>query len=94
MRVSDQSPPNTVIYVIGTHSQKVSPFHDRWWLTKNAGLRLGTSLNTLGITKSSEISVLSEDEAKLIYSEVEQYISMAKYEHNGERIEYNVFTLT
>ncbi len=93
MRVSDQSPPDTDIYVIGTQSQGISPFHDRWWITNCAGLRLGTSLNSLGINKSSEISVLLEDESRLIYSEVEQYINRTKRELNGERIDCNVFTL-
>lgn len=93
MGISDQDPPDTFIYIIGTQSQGNSPFHDRWWITNGSGLRIGTSLNSLGLGKSSEISVLSKDEAQLLNCELEQYISRTKREYNGERLKYNVFTL-
>ncbi len=93
MRISDQDPPYTFIYVIGTQSQGNSPFHDRWWITNGSGLRIGTSLNSLGLSKSSEISVLSENEAYIINKEVIQYINGTKREYNGEKLKYIVFTL-
>jgi len=93
MKISDQDPPNTKIYAIGTKSQGLPPFHDRWWLTNGVGLRMGSSFNQIGVSKSSEISILSENETQLLHCELEQYISMTKNENNGERIEYIVFML-
>lgn len=47
MSAQFQNPPETDIIVVGTQSGK-TPIHDRWWLTKGAGIAIGTSLNSLG----------------------------------------------
>jgi hypothetical protein len=55
MKISDVSPPDVELVIIGVEGNGQSPIHDRWILTKGGGLRLGTSLNSLGVTKISEI---------------------------------------
>ena len=55
-RLYDQLPPRTQIAIIGGERSKESPIHDRWLLSGGAGLRFGSSFNSLGITKESEIS--------------------------------------
>ena len=55
-------------------------------------MRMGTSFNSLGITRHSEISVLSEIEAAEREREVGRYLSRQEREHRGERITYRLFT--
>jgi hypothetical protein len=70
----DQSPPKAKIAIIGGDFSRQSPIHDRWLLTASAGLRFGTSLNSLGLTKDSEISELSIDDAERNLSQINQYL--------------------
>jgi hypothetical protein len=82
----DQAAPIVEIAVIGGENTKQSPIHDRWLISEGSGLRLGTSLNSLGITKDSEISEMSESDCSQKYQEIMQYINREKTEHNGERL--------
>lgn len=93
VQISDQEPPFTEIVIVGAESSGESPIHDRWWLTKGQGLRVGTSYNSLGVTKSSEISILSPDEAVALENEVDQYLQGWKREYGGERLRYLRFDL-
>lgn len=71
-----------------------TPFHDRWVLTKNGGLRLGTSLNSMGIGKESELSVMTPNEALNIReNSLKEYISAKKRELNNHRLAYKSFSL-
>jgi hypothetical protein len=69
------------------------PIHDRWWLTNGGGISMGTSFNSLGITKTSEITILSEEEAIACEKEVDVYLKHEQREYNTERLIYNLFTL-
>jgi hypothetical protein len=93
-RISDQQPPSTEIVVVGTQTKQESPVHDRWWLTAGGGFRMGTSFNSLGITKISEISRLSIQEAQSREAEIRQYLQRPfKQEFKGERLFYSTFNL-
>ncbi|KAB2952144.1 ATP-binding protein [Heliorestis acidaminivorans] len=92
-KVSDQDPPDTEIVVVSVKSSGDSPVHDRWLLTKGSGLRLGSSLNSLGLTKDSEISFLSSEEASKIEEEVLKYINRTEVLFNNEKIRYMSFNL-
>ena len=93
LSVSDQEPPDTKIVLAGTGKGGILPIHDRWWLTHGGGIRMGTSYNSLGRQRDSEISVLAEDEAKVREREIDQYFAMEKREHQGERLNYTIFNL-
>ena len=93
MSVSTQNPPDTDVIMVDTASGGDLPIHDRWLLTKASGLRLGTSLNSLGISKTSEISLLSAAESLNCMAEANEYISRKKREHLNEKIKYHMFTL-
>lgn len=58
--LSDQSPPEANILGVGK-SNGDELIHDRWLITKDGGLRIGTSINSIG-NKLSEISVMSSQE--------------------------------
>ncbi|MGH8480187.1 MAG: hypothetical protein ACREXK_11575 [Gammaproteobacteria bacterium] len=90
--VSDHSPPDTEIVLFGVAPGGESPIHDRWVLSGEKGLRLGTSINSLGM-KLSEISILSSEEAIVRLQEVEAYTRGRLREHLGRRVEYSIFNL-
>lgn len=92
-RISSQDPPDTKVVIIGLKSSGDHPIHDRWWLTDDAGLRMGTSLNSLGINKESEISFLGREEASHILSDVGGFLRQHRREFKGERLDYLTFTL-
>lgn len=92
-RISDQDPPETEIVIVGIESSGKSPIHDRWWLTKGGGLKLGTSFNSLGKTQDSTITRIPEAEAKLLESDVDLYLLDRTSKYNGERLRYLAFTL-
>jgi len=91
--ISDQNPPETEVIIVGLESSGELPIHDRWWITQNSGLSFGTSFNSLGINKTSEVSILSIEESKIRENEINQYISREKRIHKNERLIYNLFSL-
>lgn len=93
-RLYDQSPPKAEIAVIGCELTKDTPIHDRWIVTGPAGLRLGTSLHSLGTTKDSEISEMSPKDCEQKQAEIDQYLNREKTEHNGQKISLLRFWLT
>ncbi len=93
LKVSDQDPPETEIVIVGIESTGDSPLQDCCWLTNEGGLRISTSFNSLGVTKSSEILILSTEEARTLENEIDQYLRLEKRDYNGERLRYNLFTL-
>jgi hypothetical protein len=94
LRVSEQQdPPDTEVVVVGVRSGGEPPIHDRWWLTRGAGIRIGTSFESLGIGKESEISYLAEGEARIREAEVDRYLQRIEREHLGEKLLYTLFTL-
>jgi hypothetical protein len=67
--------------------------HDRWWLTKGAGLRLGSSFSGIGMSRDSEISPLTEFEQAERLQITDSYITRQKREHRGEKLTYQFFEL-
>jgi hypothetical protein len=90
----DQSPPNAEIAIIGGEKGGESPIHDRWLVSSGAGLRFGTSLNSLGLTKDSEISEMSQEAAEQKAVQMEAYLTREKTEHNGEKLRLTRFWLS
>jgi hypothetical protein len=93
-QVSDQSPPSTRILVVGEVLSGAPPFHDRYMVTAGSGLRLGTSLRSIGLEKDSETSRLSAEEAHHIESEqLRDYLDLSRHEHVGKRLACQLFDL-
>jgi hypothetical protein len=92
-RISDQDPPEIEIIIVGVEPSGKSPIHDRWWLTNGGGLLIGTSFNSLGKTQDSTITRISENKAKLLEEEIDEYVINRKREYKGERIRYLSFTI-
>jgi archaellum biogenesis ATPase FlaH len=92
--ISDEEPPFVNITFCRLSNSAETPFHDRWIITKNSGLRLGTSINSLGIKKESEISVMKPNEALRIREDtLIEFITRRKKDFNNQRLNYKSFTL-
>ena len=93
MAVSDSDPGEVTIIMIGKVSTGGHPIHDRWWLSENSGLRIGTSVNSLGLGGLSEVSPISETDAALRVAEVNRYISGKALAQDGECFRLSSFRL-
>lgn len=64
------------------------PLHDRYLLSKNSGLRLGTSLKSIGASsKFSEISKMNHSEVNnLLTTSLNDFVKGIKKEVNGEKL--------
>jgi len=85
-RISDSAPPAIDICIMGVDPGGIPPIHDRWILTRGGGLRLGTSINSLGLNKTSEISMIESPQASIIEEEVRGYLGGSIRTHNGHRV--------
>lgn len=92
-KVSEQLPPSIKIIAMGTRKNNETPLHDRWLISKHSGLRLGTSLNSMGFHKDSEISKVGNETTIMINNQLNGYLSGKEKEHKGDRLLYNIFTL-
>lgn len=94
-KISDEVPPFVNFTFCWIPEDKnYRPIHDRWIITKNGGLRLGTSFNSMGIKRESEISVMNSNEAlNIMENTLKDYISKKKKEINNQRLSYKSFTL-
>lgn len=91
--ISDVDPPNTEIVLVETASSGIFPIHDRWWITDRGGLRMGTSFNSLGFDRFSEIGYLTDDEAHNREIEIISFLDRKKTMFNGEKLRYVIFGL-
>ena len=91
-QLCDHSPPETEVLVVGSVQNGTAPFHDRWILTRSAGIQLGTSINSLG-NRDSVITILGGEEVTKISNMIEKYQSRQMREKNGDRLSYEFFEL-
>ena len=88
----DQDPPYTEILQVSLVDSGKTPIHDRWILSKSAGIRMGTSLNSIG-KKLSEISAMDSNELERVQYDVDKYLSRSIRKEGDERVAYELFEL-
>lgn len=93
MHLSDSDPGEVRIVVVGKGATDEHPIHDRWWLTERGGLRVGTSVNSLGAGKLSEVSDISAAESAARLPEVDRYLNASVRGDGAERLSYLSFWL-
>jgi hypothetical protein len=92
-QISDIDPPDIEIILIGTDPDGVSPMHDRWWITEGAGLRIGTSANSIGAGRISEVVALDQEEINTREEAIDRYVERRMKMHGGRRLTYQAFTI-
>lgn len=91
---SEQGPPDTTVYIVGTQETYELPLHERWWISKNGrGLRIGTSFNSLGGEKTSEITRLSREETIEREIEIDALIFGQTSDRRGQKLSVSYFNL-
>ena len=77
-------------------ADQTSPFHDRHILSKdlNIGLNLGSSINSLGGGKVSNITAMTSEEINSVYdSTIEPFANQRVKIYGKDRIKYETFDL-
>lgn len=92
INVSNQNPPRVKIVLIGL-KDGASPIHDRWILGSETGIRSGTSFNSLGLIKDSELSIMRGEQCIEKLDILNRYLNSQVMEHSGNRIKYETFYL-
>lgn len=94
LSIADQDPPSTEIVVAEMVPSGDSPIHDRWWITDGAGLRMGTSFNSLGVGKLAEVSILSSAEVEELRQRIEPFNRGRCKVYGGKKVRYVIFDLS
>ncbi|MTI84343.1 MAG: ATP-binding protein [Firmicutes bacterium] len=91
-QICDQSPPPTTIYIYSTPSGR-TPLHDRYILTAEAGLQLGTSINGFG-KRDSSIQFLDIEEKTQVENEFVNYLILnPPLSHQDDTLTMTTFSL-
>jgi hypothetical protein len=91
-RMMDQDPPPTTIIGVAYQNSDKSPIHDRWLISGDRGLRLGTSIGSIGTGKLSEISVLSGPEHSRVTDQLKKFLR-GERTIDGSRLRYHTLTI-
>lgn len=94
-KISDEEAPITKITICWVpDDNNNTPFHDRCIITKGSGLRIGTSIKSLGNKKDSEISLMKNDEINTLLEEsLNGFLSGNNHFAGSQRIKYQSFSL-
>lgn len=85
-QVSDDAMPEIDLVVIGIGNSGKHPIHDRWIVSEDSGLRLGTSAHSMGGIRTSEVSSMQSSEASSACHEIDLLFDRAPREWGGERL--------
>lgn len=87
----DDAPPPVTIIVAGNAVGKL-PDHDRFWVTKEAAITIGTSFNYLG-NKATVITKTSSETKTNLENRFSDYNPM-RFVGTDEQLTYKIFTLS
>jgi len=90
---SEADPGEVRIVIVGTKEGGALPIHDRWCVSGNTGIRLGSSLNSIGMTKASEVTDIEENNLPGIKDTVERYLTGTAKTPKGEKLQAMSFYL-
>lgn len=91
--LSDEEPPDIEVTVAGIGSSGKSPLHDRLVISKRSGLKLGTSLKSLGGDQECTITKLTEAERLSHLDSIDGCITRSLKQLQGEKVRYSTFNL-
>jgi hypothetical protein len=89
----DVSPFDAQVAVIGFNVEGDHPIHDRWLVTEQSGLRLGTSANSIGHLRISEISPIETSVASSRFAIIDDFISRRTRVWEGNKISLTTFDI-
>lgn len=90
--ICDQKPPETHIFTFATNSGQ-TPMHDRYIVTDDSGLKIGTSINGFGNKDTSITFMNNEEKTEIERKIIDSFISNPPYSYKGERLVIRTYTL-
>jgi hypothetical protein len=91
--LTDRDPPFLDVTIVGDVKTGASPIHDRWIIAEGAGLALGTSANSIGRLKLSQIREMHPDELRDVRRRLEPVILRSARVFEGHRVEFESFSI-
>jgi hypothetical protein len=92
-RLCDVDPPDVTIGVVGSGNDGAHPIHDRWIVSRNSGLRLGTSANSIGLVRMSEISDMDSMIATTKFDAIGKVLNRDIRSWEGVKLHLSTFNL-
>jgi hypothetical protein len=92
-RVSEEAPPDIEVCVVGLEGSGDPLNHDRYWLTKGAGLKSGSSANAFGADQIFSLTCASEGDRLAAEARADAILAREIRSHSGEKVIYTVFTV-
>ncbi|WP_020071109.1 hypothetical protein [Paraburkholderia caledonica] len=89
----DGCPPQTDMFIIGYGTEGKHPIHDRWIVTDHGGLRLGTSANSIGGMRISEISEMDCQQAQEKVAAIRHLLARETRHWEGHKLHRSSFSL-
>ena len=86
-------PGPVTITMIGRATTGEHPIHDRWCLSSSSGIRLGTSINSIGGLKASEVSSIDIEEVGTLNAEIDGWLRGTALHSGSERVKRTTFEL-
>ncbi|RZA24907.1 MAG: hypothetical protein EOP10_08490 [Proteobacteria bacterium] len=91
--IADIDPPYLEVVVIGFGPSGKHPIHDRWITTDASGLNLGSSINSIGVARISDVCPMPESEAFAKFSEIEKFFLNPPRTFCEERLSHFCFRI-
>ncbi|MBL0939678.1 MAG: ATP-binding protein [Gemmatimonadaceae bacterium] len=91
-RFSAEPAQDIIVAVYMTEASRKCPFHDRWWLSTNSGMRLGTSSSGIG-NRIAEISELADNELRNLQDNCLPYSRLEARFFQDERLLRQIISL-
>ena len=91
--IASELPYNVAITAIGFDDDLEPPFHDRWYISEDSGLSVGTSFNSLGSDKTSCIKEMGKEELESIIELADTFLGRRQRVYNRRRLKYESFTM-
>ena len=85
-----EPPPLKVVHVNFDGPKSQSTIHDRWLLCGNSGMRIGTSVGSIGNSKLSELSHLTEGEVAEVRRALNPFLTLNERWLEGRKLKYRV----
>lgn len=91
--ISDIAPPKIRFAIIGYGTAGKHPVHDRWIVSEASGIRLGSSINSIGLTRISDLSEMTSVDANERRGFLEVYFNNPPRLFGEERLTVSYFDL-
>jgi hypothetical protein len=89
----DFDPPKTQFGIVGYGLSGKHPIHDRWIVSKKSGIRLGSSINSIGLSRISDMSEIDSFDASERLRQISYFFESPSRTFSGERLSVSYFEL-